>query len=117
MPFSQRIQSLFLALMAAGLLIGSDIQAQVDPVHRNLLELGYDQPLAGQGPQGVYAYYYYNTPDFFSTNAALRVAIAPAYLDSEVGFKQLLSPYTDVGVGISGGAFGDNYYEVRQGNY
>lgn len=90
---------------------------QIDPIHRNLVELGYDQPLSGQGPQGAYAYYYYNQPDFLKTNMALRVAFAPAYLDSELGFKHLISPYTDVGIGISGGAFGDNYYEVRQGRY
>ena len=91
--------------------------AQIDPEHRDLLELGYDQPLVGQGPQGVYAYFYYNHPDFFGTNIALRVAIAPVYVDSEIGFKQLISPYTDVGIGINGGGYGDNYYEVRQGDY
>jgi hypothetical protein len=79
--------------------------------------LGYDQPLAGQGPQAAYAYYYYNNPDFFNTNTALRLAIAPAYVDGEVGFKHLLSPSTDVGLGFNGGLFGANYYEVRQGQY
>ena len=47
----------------------------------------------------------------------LRLAIAPAYLDGEMGFKHLLSPTTDVGIGLSGGAFGDNFYDVRQGTY
>jgi len=47
----------------------------------------------------------------------LRMAFAPAYVDGEVGFKQLLSPTTDVGIGFNGGAFGANYYEVRQGQY
>jgi hypothetical protein len=117
MRVPHRMQNLFKALVAIALLAGFRCLAQVDPMHRNLIELGYDQPLAGQGPQGVYAYYYYNTPDFFDTNVALRVAVAPAYVDSEVGFKGLLSRYTDVGVGISGGAYGDDYYEVRQGNY
>ena len=91
--------------------------AQIDPMHRNLLELGYDQPIVGQGPQAVYAYYYYNNPEFIKTNMALRLALAPAYLYSELGFKQLLSPYTDIGIGLYGGAFGDNYFEVRQGYY
>ncbi len=104
-------------LAAAGFLAGFDCQAQIDPMHRNLLELGYDQPLAGKGPQGIYAYYYYNNPDLFSTNVDLRLAIAPAYVDGELGFKQLLSPTTDVGFGFHGGVFGDNYYEVRQGRY
>ncbi len=116
MPIFNRTPGIFL-LAAAGLLAGFDCHAQIDPMHRNLLELGYDQPLAGQGPQAVYAYYYYNNPDFFDTNTALRLAIAPAYVDGEIGFKHLLSPYTDVGLGFNGGLFGANYYEVRQGQY
>ncbi|MCC7374772.1 MAG: hypothetical protein IT581_08950 [Verrucomicrobiales bacterium] len=92
-------------------------RAQVDPMHRSLLQIGYDQPMNGRGPQAVYAYYYYNRPDIAGTNVALRLAIAPAYLDGELGFKELLSPNTDLGVGIYGGAFADNYYDVRQGNY
>ena len=106
-----------LAVVTGAWLAGFACQAQIDPEHRNLVELGYDQPLTGQGPQGVYAYYYYNTPEFFRTNVALRVAIAPAYLDSELGFKGVISPYTDFGIGINGGAYGDDYYEVRQGNF
>jgi hypothetical protein len=90
---------------------------QIDPYHRNLLQLGYDQPINSQGPQAIYAYYYYNNPEIAGTNTALRLAIAPAYLDGELGFRQLLSPTTDVGIGLYGGAYGDNFYEVRQGNY
>ena len=114
---SYRIAGSFPLAVIIGSLAAFNCQAQIDPEHRNLLELGYDQPLAGQGPQGVYAYYYYNNPDFFKTNTALRLAIAPAYVDGEVGFKQLLSPTTDVGLGFYGGLFGANYYEVRQGRY
>jgi hypothetical protein len=113
---SNQTPGIFL-LVLAGLLAGFNCPAQIDPEHRSLLELGYDQPLTGQGPQAVYAYYYYNNPDFFDTNTALRLAIAPAYVDGEVGFKHLLSPYTDVGLGFNGGLFGANYYEVRQGQY
>jgi hypothetical protein len=106
------------SLVSLVALLGSfNCYAQIDPMHRNLLELGYDQPLTGKGPQGVYAYYYYNTPELFNTNTALRLAIAPAYVDGELGFKQLLSPTTDVGLGFNGGAFGANYYEVRQGQF
>ena len=43
---------------------------QIDPYHRNLLQLGYDQPLVGHGPQGIYAYYYYNNPEIRGTNTA-----------------------------------------------
>ena len=28
--------------------------AQIDPIRRNLLQLGVDQPLVGKGPQAVY---------------------------------------------------------------
>lgn len=99
------------------LLTGRTCLAQIDPITRNLLQLGYDQPIEGSGPQAVYAYYYHNNPDFIRTNTALRLAIAPVYFDGEIGFKQLISPTTHFGVGIYGGAFGDNYYEVRQGHY
>src|SRR5947209_4682774 len=98
MSIAKCFSRLFLLLAACALLAGFECHAQIDPIHRNLVELGYDQPLAGQGPQGVYAYYYYNDPEFFRTNQAMRVAIAPAYLDSEIGFKQVISPYTDIGI-------------------
>lgn len=106
-----------LIFLGAVLAFAPRTEAQVDPYRRNLLELGYDLPLTGQGPQALYLYYYYNRPDFLNTNTALRLAIAPAYVDSEIGFKQLLSPTTDVGLGFYGGAFGDNFYEVRRGDY
>ncbi|MBC8126717.1 MAG: hypothetical protein H8M99_06180 [Gloeobacteraceae cyanobacterium ES-bin-144] len=107
-----------LKVVGYGLVLSTTVAlAQVDPMHRNLLQLGYDQPITGQGPQGVYVYYYYNNPEFLRTNLALRLALAPAYLDSELGFKQVFTPNTDVGIGIYGGAYGDNYYEVRQGRY
>jgi hypothetical protein len=118
MHLPKRIRELppFLGALCLSL-AAADCQAQVDPMDRNLLELGYDQALAGHGPQAAYAYYYYNEPAFYGPDVALRMAIAPAYLDSELGLKQLLSPNTDVGLGLSGGAFGDNFYDVRQGNY
>jgi hypothetical protein len=108
--------SLVLVLICL-LLTAFSAHAQVDPQHRSLLQFGYDQALKGQGPVGVYGFYYYNNPDFFATNVALRLAANPVYLDSEVGFRHLLSPSTDVGLGISGGGWGDDYYEVRQGKY
>ena len=92
-------------------------RGQLDPEHRNLVQLGYDQPLVGQGPQAIYAYYYYNNPEFYKSNVVLRLAIAPAYADGELGFKQVLSPNTDLGIGFYGGLYGDDYYEVRQGIY
>lgn len=90
--------------------------AQIDPYPRSLLHLGADQSLTGTGPQSLYAYYYYNDPEFVRTNVALRLAIAPVYLDGEIGFRQLL-PHTDVGLRVNGGGFGENHFEVRQGHY
>jgi hypothetical protein len=90
--------------------------AQVDPFPRSLLQLGYDQSLSGQGPQSLYAYYYYNNPEFVRTNIALRLAVAPVYLYAELGFRRAL-PGTDVGIGLSGGGFGENYYEINQDSY
>jgi hypothetical protein len=88
---------------------------QVDPKSRNQLQLGYDYPLTGRGPQALYAYYYLNVPQLTGSNTALRLAIAPAYLDGELGIR--LTPNTALGVGFAGGAFGDYFYEVRQGHY
>ena len=104
-----------LAMVAYG--ITSDSLAQVDPNPRSLLQLGYDQALQGKGPQAAYAYYYYNAPSFLRTNMALRLAVAPVYFDGEIGFRHFLSKNTDVGIGLSGGGYGDAYYEVRQGHY
>jgi hypothetical protein len=95
----------------------SRCHAQVDPQPRELIESRYDAPLEGQGPLGGYGFFLYNDPDLFQTNAAIRVALSPTYLDSELGFKRVLFPYTDVGLGLNGGGYGDNYYEVRQGDY
>jgi hypothetical protein len=103
-----------LALAMFGVVTG---RAQLDPISRSQIELGYDEPLEGQDPLGVYAYYYYNNPDFLDTNKALRVIVAVTYADSELGFKHLLSPTTDVGIDVNGGGFADDYYEVRQGKY
>lgn len=105
--------------VVTGLLLGSTATApaQVDPYPRSLLQLGYDQSLSGQGPQSLYIYYYYNNPAFQRTNVALRLAVAPVYFDGELGFRQLLSPNTDIGIGLSGGVYGENYYEVRRGDY
>jgi hypothetical protein len=45
------------------------------------------------------------------------LAVAPVYLDSELGFSELLGPNTDVGIGLAGGGFANSYSEVRGGRY
>ena len=92
------------------------VSAQVDPDKRDLIQLGYDQPLEGRSPLGAYAYYYHNQPDFLRTNLTLRLAVAPVYVDSELGFSEVL-PNTDLGIGVAGGGFADGYTEIRGGTY
>ena len=102
-------------LCAVLLAAASTVHAQIDPDSRQILHLGYNAPLNGNGPADAYAFYYWNLPNFPSTDIFLRPAIAPAYLDSETGFKGLLGENTDVGVGAFGGAFANSYQEVRGG--
>ena len=91
--------------------------AQIDPVKRDLVQMGYNQPLEGRAPIAGYAFYYHNDPDFFRTNITLRVALAPVYLDSEIGFIHGLGPQTDFAIGAAGGGFADSYNELRGGKY
>ncbi len=77
--------------------------------------MGYNASFEGHAPIAGYAFYFLNKPNFPSTNITLRLAIAPTYLDSEVGFSHLLGENTDLGVGVAGGGFADSYDEIRQG--
>jgi hypothetical protein len=92
-------------------------QAQIDPAKRELIQLGYNQPLEGHGPISAYAFYYLNVPHFYRSNVTLRLALAPLYLDSEVGISEAIGPQTDLGIGLAGGGFADGYNEVRGGKY
>jgi len=107
-----RLLALLLLLLGA-----SRLRAQIDPVKRELIQVGYNLPLEGHGPISAYAYYYANLPDFYRTNLTLRLAVAPVYLDAEFGFRHLLGPQTDLGVGISGGGWGDSYAEIDRGQF
>ena len=101
------------AVLPAGVL-----QAQIDPERRELIQFGYNQAIQGSSPISAYAFYYHNKPNFLeNTNLTLRLAVAPVYLDSELGVKNLLGPTTDVGFGLAGGGFADSYYELRRGKY
>jgi hypothetical protein len=90
---------------------------QVDPEVRELLQAGFSQSVQGASPVAAYGYYYLNEPNFEHTNVTLRLAVAPVYLDSEVGFVGLLGPTTDLGIGLAGGGYADNYYEFEGGKY
>lgn len=101
--------------MALLALSGSVALGQIDPEKRQLIQFGYNQPWEGHGPLSGYAFYYRNEPGFLRTNITLRLAIAPGYLDSEIGFKDVLPERTDIGIGVAGGGFADSYFEVRHG--
>jgi hypothetical protein len=98
-------------------LIGFAAQAQIDPAPRQLLNLGVDSSLHDQGPMGAYAFYYWNMPNVPTTNEVLRFAIAPVYIDSDLGFKNLLGDHTDLAVGAFGGLYANNYQEVDAGDW
>jgi len=91
--------------------------AQIDPESRQLLHVGVNQSLHNDGPQAHYLFFYWNMPDYPSTNQALRLIIAPTYVDGELGLKNLLGDNTDLGLGLFGGGFANSYDEVRQGKY
>ena len=113
-----KLRRCLLALFLAGIFSPASIFAQIDPVKRELLQFGYNQPFQGQSPISAYAFYYYNKPSFLDhTNLTLRLAVAPVYIDSELGISHALGPNTDVGIGLAGGGFADSYYEVRKGKY
>ena len=105
-------------LVVPGCLCPFTAPCQIDPANRELVQAGYNAALEGESPLAAYAFYYRNQPNFLQhTNLTLRLAVAPTYLDSELGFRSLLGENTDVGLGIAGGGFADDYYEIRRGTY
>ena len=103
--------------LLAGCLCPWLARGQIDPVNRELFQFGYNGALQGHPPLSAYAFYYRNQPNFLGTNWTLRLALAPTYLDSELGISHALGEHTDVGLGVAGGGFADSYYEIRQGQY
>jgi hypothetical protein len=91
--------------------------AQVDPFPRELIQFGYNAAFQGHAPQAAYAFYFRNQPDFPGTNLTLRLALAPTYLDSELGISHALGEHTDLGIGLAGGGFADSYSEIRHGTF
>ncbi len=92
--------------------------AQIDPYKRELIQIGYNASFQGHAPLSAYAFYYDNRPGFLQhTNLTLRLAVAPVYLDSELGISQALGENTDLGIGLAGGGFADSYTEIRKGKY
>lgn len=107
-----------MVLWAGGLLGPLVASAQIDPYHRELIQFGYNTSFQGRSPLSAYAYYFRNAPDFLqNSNLTLRLALAPVYLDSELGISRVLGENTDLGIGLAGGGFADSYDEIRGGEY
>lgn len=87
--------------------------AQIDPEKRQLIQIGYNQPIEGKAPIAGYAFYLRNEPNFIHTNITLRLAISPLYLDSDLGFTG--QEETDWSIGLAGGGFADSYFEYQRG--
>lgn len=100
-----------------GCFITSTAFSQIDPIPRELIQLGYNAAFEGHAPLAAYAFYYRNQPDFFRTNLTLRLAVAPVYLDSELGIAHALGENTDLGIGLAGGGFADSYDEIDRGKF
>ncbi len=90
---------------------------QIDPEKRQLIQVGYNQALVGRSPISAYAFYFRNDPGVWKTNMTLRLAVAPIYLDAELGMKGVISPRTDLAIGFGGGGFADSYFEYQNGNW
>ncbi|HEX3624790.1 MAG TPA: hypothetical protein VH280_05115 [Verrucomicrobiae bacterium] len=112
----KRTGSVFLLLLT--LLAPLAASAQIDPVKRDLIQIGYNAAFEGRQPFSGYAFYYHNQPNFLkNTNLTLRLAVAPTYVDSELGILNGLGNDTDIGIGAAGGAFADSYNEIRGGTF
>lgn len=105
--------------LAAALVLAAPVaaRAQIDPVRRDLIQLGYNQPFQGHAPFSGYAFYYRNQPAFVRSNLTLRLALAPVYADAELGLREALGPDTDLGIGLAGGGLADSYNEIRRGRF
>jgi hypothetical protein len=105
------------AILVTLSLAATPARAQIDPVRRDLVEFGYDQPLAGHLPLSLYTFYYFNRPHFLDSEHALRLAIAPTYVDGEWATPHALGANTDFAFDFQGGAFAADYDEIRGGRW
>lgn len=100
------------------LVLASSAFGQIDPDRRELIQVGYNGALEGHQPLSAYVFYYVNNPGFLDhTNLTLRMAVAPTYIDSELGIAGALGENTHVGLGLAGGGFADSYAEIDEGTY
>jgi hypothetical protein len=97
-------------------LLAAPARAQMDPNRRLQLEGGYEQGLGQPGPKSPYFYLYLNRPHVFHSSSTLRMAIAPVYVDAELGIRKFFGPFADAGIGLSGGGYAFGQTEVFRGD-
>ena len=106
-------------LLASAALIGlaaAPVCAQIDDARRFQLEGGFEQGLGETGPKSPYLFAYLNRPGVYGSSTTLRLALAPVYLDGEVGFTNAFGHYSDAGIGLSGGGYAFGQTEVYRGD-
>lgn len=97
--------------------LAAPLRAQIDPEQRRLIQLGYDWPMSGPKPSGAYAFYYINQPHFVRKDLTLRLAVAPVYVDGELGVSGRPEDGNGVAIGLAGGGWADSYNEIHQGHF
>src|SRR5258708_6606522 len=92
------------------------VRAQIDGAHRFQLEGGYEQGFGQPGPKSPYFFAYLNRPNVLGSSETLRLAVAPVYVDAELGLRNAFGPYADAGIGFSGGGYAFGQTEVFRGD-
>ena len=107
---------MFAAAAALLALVASPARAQIDDALRFQLETGYEQGFLQPGPKSPYVYLYVNRPNIHNSSATLRMALAPVYLDTELGIRKAFGDFADAGIGFSGGGWAFGQTEVFRGD-
>lgn len=96
--------------------LASPVCAQIDDAKRLLLEGGYEDGLGNPGPSSPYVFLYLNRPGAAGPGSAWRLALAPVYVDTELGLPGVFGSRTDLGLGFSGGGFAFGNAEIKRGD-
>lgn len=105
----------WLAAIVVGLAV-APARAQIDPSRRFQLEGGYEQGFLQPGPGAPYFFVYLNRPNVLHSSTTLRLAVAPVYVDSELGVRDAFGPYADASLGFSGGGYAFGQTEIFRGD-
>lgn len=91
-------------------------KAQIDDQKRLLLEGGYEDGVGSPGPGAPYGFLFLNRPGAAGPGSAWRLALAPVYLDTELGLPGIFGSRTDLGLGFSGGGYAFGHSELARGD-